>query len=84
MAITPLNRAAPHLNYGDYLTLPDDGRRYEILEGELHVSPAPTPYHQMVCMRIEQALLRWAEEQGGGGRVLHAPVDVILADDSIA
>src|SRR5438093_136919 len=29
------------LTYEDYVDLPDDGRRYEILDGELEVSPAP-------------------------------------------
>src|SRR6266849_1934720 len=36
------------LTYEDYVDLPDDGRRYEILDGELEVSPAPAPMHQEV------------------------------------
>src|SRR5207244_6547435 len=36
------------LTYEDYVGLPDDGRRYEILDGELEVSPAPAPRHQGV------------------------------------
>src|SRR5205823_6510780 len=36
------------LTYEDYVDLPDDGRRYEILDGELEVSPAPAPRHQAV------------------------------------
>src|SRR2546430_13702780 len=34
------------LTYRDYCELPDDGRRYEIHDGELSVTPAPTPRHQ--------------------------------------
>src|SRR5436309_302672 len=36
------------LTYEDYVGLPGDGRRYEILDGELEVSPAPAPRHQGV------------------------------------
>ena len=34
------------LTYEDLLETPDDGRRYEIIGGELIVSPVPTPEHQ--------------------------------------
>jgi Uma2 family endonuclease len=33
--------------YEDYVLLPDD-RRYEVIDGELYRTPAPTPYHQTV------------------------------------
>jgi Uma2 family endonuclease len=32
--------------------LPDDGRRYELLDGVLIVSPRPTTVHQLVLMRL--------------------------------
>ena len=31
------------LDYDDYARLPDDGKRHEILDGELYVTPAPSP-----------------------------------------
>lgn len=31
------------LDYGDYTAIPADGRRWELLDGEPHVSPAPSP-----------------------------------------
>jgi hypothetical protein len=34
------------LDYNDYLKLPDDGKRYEIVEGELFAAPVPNPVHQ--------------------------------------
>jgi Uma2 family endonuclease len=63
--------------YEDYARLPDD-RRYEVIDGELYVTPAPTPYHQLVKQRIEQFLLKHVESRGLG-QVLDAPCDVVLS-----
>ena len=71
-----------NLTYEDYVGLPDDGRRYEILHGELEVSPAPNPRHQGVSGSLLLVLLAHAREHGLG-RVYSAPIDVILARDSI-
>jgi hypothetical protein len=30
--------------------LPDDGQRYEVIDGELHVTPAPRELHQLVAL----------------------------------
>jgi Uma2 family endonuclease len=70
------------LTYRDYATLPDDGRRYEIHDGELSVTAAPTPQHQMISGRLFLAVTRWLEANPGG-ELLYAPLDVILADTSI-
>lgn len=70
------------LTYHDYEVLPDDGRRYEIHDGELSVTPAPTPQHQIVSGRLFTALTRWADAHPGG-LLLYSPLDVILADTSI-
>ena len=70
------------LTYEDYRLIPDDGRRYELLEGQLHVTPAPGLEHQRVSKRLFTILLRYFEE-GRRGEVLYAPLDVILADDDV-
>jgi hypothetical protein len=44
------------LTYRDYCQLPSDGRRYEILDGELAVTPAPSPLHQEVVVNLLRAL----------------------------
>ncbi len=44
--------ARRNLTYADYATIPDDGRRYEVLEGGLLVTPAPSPLHQRVSFRL--------------------------------
>src|SRR3990172_8284653 len=71
-----------NLTYEDYMGLPDDGRRYEILHGELEVSPAPAPRHQGVSGNLFVILHTHVQERRLG-RVYHAPIDVILALDSI-
>ena len=64
------------------MDLPDDGRRYEILDGELEVSPAPAPRHQAVSLNLVWVLHAHIRECGLGS-VYYAPIDVILADTSI-
>jgi len=63
--------------------LPDDGRRYEILEGELFVNPAPTTMHQTVSKRLQLELMLQLERTGKGV-VFNAPVDVIFSDATVA
>lgn len=70
------------LTYEDYVGLPDDGRRYEILDGELEVSPAPAPRHQRVLLNLLRIVDRHVEERELG-HVYVAPIDVILAPTTI-
>ena len=62
--------------YEDLLTMPDDGNRYELLEGELVVSPPAKPRHQQVVKNLIVALARW--EAAKLGRVYAAPLDVVF------
>jgi Uma2 family endonuclease len=63
--------------YDDYLRLPDDGKRYEIIEGVLYVTPAPSFDHQHVVHQIAVALELWLRAHPGG-IVLTAPFEVHL------
>jgi Uma2 family endonuclease len=65
--------------YRDYEALPNDGRRYEIHDGALCVTPAPSLEHQIILARLSFSLMKW-HERNPGGLVLFAPLDVILAD----
>jgi len=62
--------------YQDYLQLPDDGQRYEILDGVLCVSPAPVPIHQLLSKRLQHFF--YGLELEGRGYVYSAPLDVIM------
>ncbi len=70
------------LTYEDLHQLPEDGRRYEILEGELHVTPAPTTEHQRISRNLE-FLLHEHIVRHDLGEVLDAPVDVILDRNTV-
>ena len=55
--------------------LPDDGNRYEVLDGELVVSPAPTMNHQRVVFLLARILDEYVRKHGLG-EVFIAPTDV--------
>lgn len=70
------------LTYEDFLQLPDDGRRYEILDGELFMSPAPRPIHQWVLLNLV-TYVRDHVVVHDLGDVFIAPVDVLLSEHDI-
>ena len=70
------------LDYSDYVHIPSDGKRYELLEGELHVTPAPSPLHQRVSKRLQRLLEAYFEDKGLG-EVFNAPIDVILTNKDV-
>ncbi len=67
------------MTYEDYVLLPNDGRRYEILDGELYVNPAPVPRHQIIVGNIYFAL----RSKLGDCHVICSPIDVVFANDSV-
>jgi Uma2 family endonuclease len=70
------------MTYEDYLHLPNDGQRYEIVDGTLFAKPAPYTRHQRIVGRIYVALDRHFSDHGGGEAFV-APIDVLLSEDSI-
>ncbi len=56
----------PKLDYSDYASIPPDGKRYEILDGELCVTPAPSPLHQRVSRRLQRQLEDYFHARGLG------------------
>ena len=71
-----------HYTWDDYVRLPDDGKRYEILEGDLVVTPAPATGHQFTLAQLYSLVDGWVKGRAGG-LVLFAPTDVVLAADTI-
>jgi Uma2 family endonuclease len=70
------------LTYEDYCALPDDGRRYEILGGELYVTPSPSRSHQQFAANLLIVLKPFVTVRRLG-EVFIAPFDVILEKTSV-
>jgi len=76
--MTALPRSRP-LTTADLAAMPDDGHRYELVDGALVVTPAPSVDHQRVVAALFRILVSAAP---AGLEVLFAPVAVALADDT--
>lgn len=69
------------LTYEDLVHIPADGKRYEIIGGELVVTAAPMKKHQKLSKRLADVL--YEQEKAGLGEMYYAPVDVRLATNGI-
>lgn len=69
-------------SYEDLRAMPQDGKRYELLEGEVYMAPSPNVKHQKALGRLFRALARFVEERDLG-EVFVAPLDVVLDDQNV-
>ena len=67
----------PRVSYADLERAPEDGRRYELYDGEVFVVPSPLPRHQIVADNLGQALGAYA--RAGGGLLLLSPIDIVFS-----
>lgn len=67
--------------YEDYMKLPDD-ERYELIEGELIMSPAPKTRHQRIALRLAQKMALFVQEKRFG-EVFIAPCDIVLGGKDV-
>ncbi|HXJ81501.1 MAG TPA: Uma2 family endonuclease, partial [Candidatus Methylomirabilis sp.] len=67
------------LTYADLAALPADGKRYELHEGEIYMTAAPRPRHQMVVGNLHLIIAEHVRRLGLG-EIFLSPIDVILAD----
>ena len=57
--------------------LPDDGNRYEVIDGELYVTPAPSVAHQRAVVELRYLVGPYVNAHGIG-EALIAPADVVV------
>ena len=69
--------------YEDYRQTPDDGKRYEIIDGDLCVSFPPPVNHQVMIGNLLFALSSFVKSQALG-EVILGPVEVYFSDTNIA
>ena len=74
--------SATKMTYDQYCLLPEDGKQYEVIDGELFMTPAPKPRHQRIVLRLAEELSRFVRENSKG-EVFVAPVDVILDQHTV-
>jgi Uma2 family endonuclease len=73
---------APPLTVEHYKNLPETGPRYQLIEGDLYMAPAPNRYHQDISRNLEFILLNYLKERPLG--VLYdAPFDVYLSETNV-
>ena len=73
-----VERVRPRVSYADLERAPEDGRRYELYDGEVYVVPAPIPRHQRVQIRLVEWLDEYAESVGGF--MVDAPIDIVFSE----
>jgi Uma2 family endonuclease len=69
------------MTYRDLQSWPDDGRRYELHDGEVVVVPAPFPRHQIAMLELEDRLRSYVQQHGG--IVLVSPLDIVFNETNV-
>lgn len=76
-------RTAPRpFTVADYMSLPEHGPRYQLVDGELYMAPAPNRQHQFISGEIEYILRKYLEANPVGV-IYDAPFDVQLTDITV-
>jgi Uma2 family endonuclease len=83
-AVEEVQQRARHrpLMVEDLAVLPDDGNRYEIIGGQLILSPSPRVRHQQVSYQLSVVLGEYIASRGNA-QALAAPMDVHLSPNDV-
>ena len=77
-----LQTTAPPVTRYDYQQMPDGPPYFQVIEGDLVMSPSPNLFHQNVAGRLYSLILQFLEKQPLG-EVFIAPFDVFLSDTNV-
>jgi Uma2 family endonuclease len=64
---------APPLTVEDYRSLPEAGPRYQLIEGDLYMAPAPNRFHQEISRNLQVKLFLYLRETCANLRVPPRP-----------
>lgn len=67
----------------DYEILPETGPRYQLIEGDLYMSPAPNRLHQQISANLQYILTHWVRTHPGSGKIYDAPFDLFLDNENV-
>jgi Uma2 family endonuclease len=79
--MAPTVKEKKKYTYEDYLKTPDD-ERYELIEGELVMTPSPIPKHQRILRELEFEIIKFVKANDLG-EVFYAPCDVYLDNENV-
>lgn len=65
----------------DIWDAPDNGKKYEVIDGEFYMSPAPDWIHQEQLSNLDYFVKNWVKAHGLG-RIVNAPIGVVLDDEN--
>ena len=68
--------------YEDYVNL-KEGAPYQLIGGDLIMTPAPSTYHQRLSKRIGYLLYEFVEKEKNIGEVFYSPIDVLFSDTEV-
>jgi len=77
-----MKAADPRITFAELQQWPDDGRRYELFDGEVIVVPSPFPRHQRVAMHIGEVIVEY--ERMYGGMTFGIPIDIVFSEHNVA
>src|ERR1700722_13506557 len=77
-----LQTSVPLINRHDYQEMPEGPPYYQVIEGDLIMSPSPNIYHQEILGRIYSLISQFLDKHPLG-KVYFAPVDVFLGDINV-
>ena len=75
-------RSSTKLTYADYVALPDDDLRHEIIDGEHYVTPSPVTRHQRISRNLLH-LIQTYLDTNPLGEIFYAPLDALLSEFDI-
>src|SRR5712692_1742027 len=76
-----MKAADPRVTFAELQEWPDDGRRYELYDGEVVVVPSPFPRHQRVAFNVGEVLRDY--ERRTGGLVFCVPIDIVFSEHNV-
>lgn len=69
------------VTYAELATWPEDGRRYELYDGEVFELPAPLPRHQLAMLELLDRVRLHVKAHGGLAIV--SPIDIVFDETNV-
>ena len=76
-----LARVGRRVSFADLERAPEDGRRYELYDGEVCAVPAPIPLRQVVQHALTELLLERCRPHGGFA--VSSPIDIVFSEHDV-